>query len=176
MTCSSTPGTGADGRGPGPIDGRSVLMLFDSYETRADESLLQLGQQRYLDGDDPRRLLITEAAAAAAFVAVAVALVVFGSSDRSLSISALVVAAVAYIAAEQVRYPVGSAWTAPTQLVFVPMLFVLPTPWVPLIIGACSVADQVPHAIKRQLSAARTFARIADSFYSVGPVLVILLF
>jgi HD-GYP domain-containing protein (c-di-GMP phosphodiesterase class II) len=151
-------------------------MLFDSYETRADEGLLQLGRQRYVDRDQPRRLLITEASAAALFIAVAVALMVFGSSARSLSVAALAVTVVAYIVAGQVRYPVGSAWTAPTQLVFVPMLFVLPTPYVPLIVGACSLADQVPQAIRGQLSAARAFARIADSSYAVGPVLVLLLF
>src|SRR5918911_1311207 len=151
-------------------------MLFDSYETRADQGLLELGRQRYAEDDQPRRLLITEASAAALFIAVAVSLVAFGSSDRSVSVSALAVTVVAYVAAEQVRYPVGSAWTAPTQLVFVPMLFVLPTPLVPLIVGACSVADQVPRAIRGQLSAARAFAGIADSFYSVGPVLVLMLF
>src|ERR671910_3334006 len=74
---------------PGQINGRSGLMLFDSYETRADESLLQLGRQRHLDGEDPRRLRITEASAAAVFIAVAVALAVFGSSARSLSVAAL---------------------------------------------------------------------------------------
>ena len=151
-------------------------MLFDSYETRADESLLQQGRQRYLDSGDPRRLLIAEAAAAAAFLAAVAALVVFGSSTRSFSIPALAVSVVAYLAAQHVRYPVGSAWTAPTQLVFVPMLFVLPTPYVPLIVAACSIADQVPHAIRGQVSAARAFARIADSFYTVGPVLVLMLF
>ena len=153
-----------------------ALMLFDSYETRADESLLQLGRERHLDSGDPRRLLITEASAAAAFIAAAIALVVFGSSARSVSVSALVVSMVAYLAAQQVRYPVGSAWTAPTQLAFVPMLFVLPTPLVPLIVGVCSIADQVPHAIRGRLSASRAFARIADSFYSVGPVVVLMLF
>lgn len=151
-------------------------MLFDSYETRADERLLELGQQRHMDGGDSRRLLVTEASAAAAFTAVAGALVVFGTSVRDLSLSALAVTVVAYLVAQQVRYPVGSAWTAPTQLVFVPMLFVLPTPWVPLVVAACSVADQVPHAVRRQLSASRVLARIADSFYSVGPVAVLMLF
>src|SRR5918993_1768199 len=161
---------------PGQINGRSGLMLFDSYETRADESLLQLGRQRHADGEDSRRLRIAEASAAAVFIAVAVALAVFGSSARSLSAAALVVSVVAYLAAQHVRYPVGSAWTAPTQLVFVPMLFVLPTPLVPLIVAACSLADQVPSAIRGQLSVTRALARIADSFYSIGPVLVLMLF
>ena len=161
---------------PEQINGRSGLMPFDSYETRSDESLLQLGRQRHVDGEDPRRLRIVEASAAAVFIAVAVALAVFGSSARSLSVAALAVSVVAYLAAQHVRYPVGSAWTAPTQLVFVPMLFVLPTPLVPLIVAACSLADQVPNAIRGQLSATRALARIADSFYSIGPVLVLMLF
>ena len=161
---------------PEQINGRSGLMPFDSYETRSDESLLQLGRQRHVDGEDPRRLRIVEASAAAVFIAAAVALAVFGSSARSLSVAALVVSVVAYLAAQHVRYPVGSAWTAPTQLVFVPMLFVLPTPLVPLIVAACSLADQVPNAIRGQLSATRALARIADSFYSIGPVVVLMAF
>ena len=83
---------------PEQLNGRSGLMPFDSYETRSDESLLQLGRQRHVDGDDPRRLRIVEASAAAVFIAVAVALAVFGSSARSLSVAALVVSVVAYLA------------------------------------------------------------------------------
>src|SRR3954447_11047417 len=114
MTFSSTPGTGDDRRRT-PMRSKTgpALMRFDSYETRADESLLQLGRRRYLDSGDSRRLLITEASAAIAFIAAGVGLAVFGSSDRSVSVSALVVTVVAYLAAERVRYPVGSAWTAP---------------------------------------------------------------
>jgi HD-GYP domain-containing protein (c-di-GMP phosphodiesterase class II) len=88
---------------------------------------------------------------------------------------AVVATVVAYLAAEQVRFPVGSAWTAPTQLVFVPMLFVLPTPFVPLIVGACSVADQLPDAFAGRLSPTRALARVADSFYSLGPALILVL-
>jgi HD-GYP domain-containing protein (c-di-GMP phosphodiesterase class II) len=150
-------------------------MQFDSYETPGAETLLQLGLRRHLDRRDDRRLLITEAFAAAAFGVFAGALAVFGSSARSLSIPALIVTVVAYLAAAQVRYPVGSAWTAPTQLVFVPMLFVLPTPFVPLIVGACSVADQLPQAFRGRLSPARAMAGAGDSFYSLGPALVLVL-
>jgi HD-GYP domain-containing protein (c-di-GMP phosphodiesterase class II) len=137
--------------------------------------LLQLGLRRHRDERDGRRLLITEAFAAATFSVFAGALAVFGTSARSFSIPALVVAVVAYLAAAQVRYPVGSAWTAPTQLVFVPMLFVLPTPFVPLIVGVCSVADQLPKAFRGGLSPTRAMAGVGDSFYSVGPALVLVL-
>jgi hypothetical protein len=77
------------------------------------------------------------------------------------------VTVVAYLVAEQVRYPVGSAWTAPPQLVS--MLFLLPTPFVPLIVAGCSVAGQLPRAFRGGLSRTRVPARVGDSFYSLGP-------
>ena len=83
---------------------------------------------------------------------------------------------VAYLIAARVQYPVGSSWTAPTQLVFVPMLFVLPTPWVPLIVAACSVAGQAPAAFQRRLASTRLLARVGDSFYALGPALVLVMF
>ena len=151
-------------------------MPLDSYETREAESLLLFGRERHLESGSPRRLLITEAISAAVFVAAAGALAVVGSSARSFSLSALVATVTAYLMAERVRFPVGSAWTAPTQLVFVPMLFVLPTPFVPLIVGACSVADQLPHAVHGRLLPTRVLARAGDSSYSLGPALVLVLF
>src|SRR5947208_12692930 len=126
MMCSSIHGIGdASGRGKMRSRTDSSMMQIDTYETPASELLLQLGRERYLDGGDPRRLLITEAVAAGAFVIAAGALAVLASSARSFSLPTLIVTVVAYITATQVRYPVGSAWTAPTQLVFVPMLFLL---------------------------------------------------
>jgi HD-GYP domain-containing protein (c-di-GMP phosphodiesterase class II) len=151
-------------------------MQFDSYSTPGAETLLQLGLRRHLDDRDGRRLLVTEAVGAAAFLVLAGALAALGSSSRSLSASALVVTVLAYLTAAQVRYPVGSAWTAPTQLVFVPMLFVLPTSYVPLVVGACSLADQLPEAVGGHLSPARALARLGDSFYSLGPALVLVIF
>ena len=152
------------------------MLQIDTYDTPAAEGLLQLGRERHLGGGATRRLLITEAAAAAAFVVVAGGLAVLGSAARSLSLSTLVLMVIAYLVAAQVRYPVGSAWTAPTQLVFVPMLFLLPTPLVPLIVAGCSVADQLPRAFAGRLSPARALARVGDSFYALGPALVLVLF
>ncbi len=150
-------------------------LQIDTYETPATEGLLQLGRERHL-GDATRRLLITEAVAAAAFVAAAGGLAVLGSSARAFSVPIMAATVIAYLVASQVRYPVGSAWTAPTQLVFVPMLFLLPTPLVPVIVGACSLADQLPGVFAGRLSPARAMARLGDSFYSLGPAIVLVLF
>ncbi len=151
-------------------------MLIDSYETPGAENLLLLGRERHSDGGRARRLLITEAGVAALFIAAAGSLAVFASSTRPLSVSALAVTVVAYLIAGRVQYPVGSSWTAPTQLVFVPMLFVLPTPYVPLIVAACSVADRLPAALRGPVAPTRLLARIGDSFYALGPALVLVLF
>ncbi len=154
------------------------MMLIDSYETPGAESLLLLGRERHGDGDGgaARRLLITEAAAAGIFIAAAGSLALLASSPRSFSLWVFAVSVVVYLVAGRVQYPVGSAWSAPTQLAFVPMLFVLPTPYVPLIIAGCSLADRLPQAIHGQLAPARALARVADSFYALGPALVLVLF
>lgn len=154
----------------------SALAQFDSYETPATESLLQLGRQRHLDREAARRLLVTEANAAAAFLLSAVALAAFATSARSFSLWPLAATVLAYLAAGRVRFQVGSAWTPPTQLVFVPMLFVLPTPFVPLVVAACFLADELPKAFGGHLAPTRTLARAGDSFYSLGPALVLVLF
>ena len=151
-------------------------MLIDSYETPGAENLLLLGRERHSDGAPARRLLITEAGAAALFIAAAGSFAVFASTTRTLSASVLAVTVVAYLIAGRVQYPVGSSWTAPTQLVFVPMLFVLPTPYVPLIVAACSLADRLPAALRGPVAPTRLLARIGDSFYALGPALVLVLF
>ena len=173
MTCSSIRGTAAE-----PVAGRYAAgqLLIDTYETAGAESLLRLGRERHSVATPPRRLLVTEAGAAVMFVVCAGLLAGLSPAPRSLSVSALVLALVTYLIAARVQYPVGSSWTAPTQLAFVPMLFVLPTPWVPLIVGACSVADQMPAAFQRRLAWTRLLARVGDSFYALGPALVLVLF
>jgi HD-GYP domain-containing protein (c-di-GMP phosphodiesterase class II) len=151
-------------------------MQIDSYQTAGTETLLQLGRQRHVLHGRDARLFVTEASAAAAFLLAAVALAVFGSSARSFSIWPLAATVLAYLVADRVRFQVGSAWTPPTQLVFVPMLFVLPTPFVPLIVAACFVAGQLPQAFGGHLAPTRALARVGDSFYSLGPALVLVLF
>jgi signal transduction histidine kinase/CheY-like chemotaxis protein len=151
-------------------------LLIDSYEDPGAESLLLLGRERHSDGGAARRLLITEGAAAAIFIAAALTMALLADSPRSLSPWALTIAVVTYVIARRVQYPVGSAWTAPTQLVFVPMLFVLPTPVVPLVVAACSVLERLPSVVRGRLGPTRLLAAVGDSFYALGPALVLVAF
>ena len=149
-------------------------MSFDSYRSPDAETLLISRQLRR--SDRGQRLLITEAVAAAVFVTCAAALAALARSPRPFSAASPAVAIVAYMVALRVRFPVGSAWTPPTQLVFVPMLFILPTPFVPLIVAGLAIADQLPQILRRSTYPARVLARIGDCFFALGPALVLVVF
>jgi signal transduction histidine kinase/CheY-like chemotaxis protein len=151
-------------------------MLIDSYETPGAENLLLLGRERHSDSGHARRLLLTEAGTATLFIAAAGSLAVFAHASQTWSLPAVLATVITYLIAGRVQYPVGSSWTAPTQLAFVPMLFVLPTPFVPLIVAACSLLDRLPAALGRPVAPTRLLARIGDSFYALGPALVLVLF
>jgi HD-GYP domain-containing protein (c-di-GMP phosphodiesterase class II) len=150
-------------------------MDIDRYETPDAESLLIVGRERHSARRQARRLLRTEAIGAAVFVAAAVPLAILAPWTRPLSPVALAVTMVAYLAAAGVTFPVGSARTRPTQLVFVPMLFLLPTPLVPLIVAVCLVADLWPQVLRRDVSLTRVLARIGDSSHALGPAIVLVL-
>jgi HD-GYP domain-containing protein (c-di-GMP phosphodiesterase class II) len=150
-------------------------MAIDGYETPDAEGLLATGRRRHSEARQDRRALLTEAIFAAVFLGIAGSLAALSHWTRSLSLAPLVATVAVYLVAVRVRFPVGSAWTAPTQLAFVPMLFMLPTPVVPLIVAGCLTVDLSPEVLAGRLTLTRALARIGDSFYSLGPVLVLVL-
>jgi HD-GYP domain-containing protein (c-di-GMP phosphodiesterase class II) len=150
-------------------------MDFDRYDSPDKQGLLVSAAERHTNRARSRSILIVESVAAIAFLACAVALALLATPARGVSIGPLLLLVIAYLIAAQVRFPVGSGWTAPTQLVFVPMLFVLPTPLVPLIVAVCSLADQLPRTLRGDASPTRVPPRIGDSWYSLGPALVLVL-
>jgi signal transduction histidine kinase/CheY-like chemotaxis protein len=150
-------------------------MLIDSYETPAAQSLLRLGRERHDDAGQANRLLRTEAAGALAFIVAGGLLAALATPAQHASVWAYVVMVIVYVIARRVEFPVGSAWTAPTQLVFVPMLFVLPTPFVPLVVAGCSVLERLPKVARGHLGPTRLLAAVGDSFYALGPALLLVL-
>jgi HD-GYP domain-containing protein (c-di-GMP phosphodiesterase class II) len=55
------------------------------------------------------------------------------------------------------------------------MLFLLPTPIVPLVLAACLLIDLWPHLLRRKLSLTLALTRVGDGFYALGPALVLVL-
>lgn len=116
-------------------------MEFDSYRSPEAETLLRSERERFSQRSFASRLFLTESVAAGLMLSFAVALALYGSSPVRLSPSRLAITTAAYLIACRVRFPVGSAITRPTQIVFVPMLFLLPAQFVPLVVAGCLVID-----------------------------------
>ena len=119
-----------------------------------------------------RRELRVEAAAAAAFVAVATAMAATLEHSRPFD-PLLALALVSGIAfASGVRLHLGAGYAMPTQLMLVPMLFLLPPATVPACVGLAFAAAAVTETLRRRAHPERTLTGIADAWHAVGPSLV----
>jgi putative nucleotidyltransferase with HDIG domain len=83
------------------------------------------------------------------------------------------VLALALALATQVKFEVGVGYAVPTQLVFVPMLFLLPTGTVPLVVLAGMVLGFLPRWLGREAHLSRVLFKPGDCWYAIGPALVI---
>ena len=114
-----------------------------------------------------------EAAVGGAFVIAAVLIAVLASTDRSFDATAAVLATLSLAIASLVVFEVGSLHTMPTQVAFVPMLFVLPPELVPLFVLAALLIGKIVDAVGGRLAPGRIFMAAGDSWFAVGPALVL---
>ena len=109
----------------------------------------------------------------AAFLAVAVALAVLTEPARGLSIPLALAFIAAYVVADRIEFSVGAGYAVPTQLVFVPMLLLLPTPLVPLLVSAAVVLSATPDVVRGRRSAGRSLFGASDASFALGPAIVL---
>jgi PAS domain S-box-containing protein len=113
-----------------------------------------------------------EAAMAGLFLAVAVPLAIVGAGEwHNVPSAVLLVGTYAFVA--RVRFQVGPGLVRPTQLVLVPMLFLLPAPSVPLLVAAGSLLSELPAIARRRAHPERVLVSLADSWHAVGPAVVL---
>ena len=93
----------------------------------------------------------------------------------SLEVGLAIALTLAYALAAVVRFEVGAGAMVPTQVVFIPMLLLLP-PWiVPLTVALGTVLSDVPALVQRRTHPDRLLLGPANAWYAVGPALVIAL-
>jgi hypothetical protein len=114
-----------------------------------------------------------EAATALAFLATAVAMALALPAARALDLGTLLVLMAAYAIACQAQFDVADGYTVPTELVLVPMLFLLPTPAVPLIVSVSWSLGRLVDQARGRSSFHRAFHVFGDSWHAVGPALVL---
>jgi HD-GYP domain-containing protein (c-di-GMP phosphodiesterase class II) len=108
------------------------------------------------------------------FLGLAVPMAVLLDSGHSWSLPAIPLL-IAYVIASRIEFEVGGGYTVPTQLLFVPMLFVLPTGSVPLAVACCFVAAKLPGYLTGRIRPGRALADVGDAWHAVGPALVLAL-
>jgi HD-GYP domain-containing protein (c-di-GMP phosphodiesterase class II) len=95
------------------------------------------------------------------------------SSDRSPSAATVVSLILAYAIAANVEFEVRTGLTLPTELVLVPMLFLLPLGYVPLFVAGAMLVARIPELLRVSLD--RALLVPLNSAQSLGPVAVLAL-
>jgi hypothetical protein len=152
-------GNGATTADLGPAEERLLV------ESRAQLGVSPLNRERAI-----------EIVAAALFVVAAVGVAALFDAPRALDVPLTIGLVAAYALATRVEFRVASGWTDPSQLVFVPMLFLLPTDAVPLTVAAALLLARVPDYLSGEVHAGRSLLRVGDAWYSVWPTVVLLAF
>jgi HD-GYP domain-containing protein (c-di-GMP phosphodiesterase class II) len=107
------------------------------------------------------------------FLAVAVPITVLLPSERSPSALVVFGLIVAYAAAFRLDFEVGAGFAIPTELVLVPMLFILPLGVVPICVAGAILLARMIDGARRALHVERTLLGIGDAWHAVGPVAVL---
>ena len=110
---------------------------------------------------------------AGGFLAVAVLMAALLPSHRSPGIAAVLVLIAAYAASFRLDFEIGSGSAVPTQLMLVPMLFVLPAGFVPLAVAAGIVLGSLDEYLRGSLHLGRVVLRVVNAWHAVGPALVL---
>ena len=122
-----------------------------------------------------RRETVTSLCTAATFLSAAAvfALVAHPRGDFSWLTAGALVVTFALLA--RCEFEIGSGSAVPTQLAFVPMLFVVPLPFVPLLVCCGYLLGAAFDAATGRVPIQRSLALVGCSWFSIGPALVLYL-
>jgi HD-GYP domain-containing protein (c-di-GMP phosphodiesterase class II) len=149
------------------------MPMAATVDTPELEQLFAQGRERATLAANGRERVV-EVATALAFLAVALPMAFLIPADRTLDVAALAILASAYIIACQAQFDVADGYTVPTQLVLVPMLFLLPTPAVPLVVSVSWMLGRSLDFATGRISIYRAFHVFGDCWHAVGPALVLI--
>jgi HD-GYP domain-containing protein (c-di-GMP phosphodiesterase class II) len=116
---------------------------------------------------------IAEGGVALAFLIVALAMALLLPSPRGVDGPTLAILLGAYVVCTRAKFDIADGYTVPTELVLVPMLFLLPTPFVPLAVSFGYLLGRLFDYASGRTSIHRAFHAFGDCWHAVGPALVL---
>jgi HD-GYP domain-containing protein (c-di-GMP phosphodiesterase class II) len=138
------------------------------------EQLFARGRARALQTARGRERTV-EIGAATAFLSVALLMALLLPSPRALQLPTLALLVATYAVACRAKFDIADGYTVPTELVLVPMLFLLPTPFVPLAVSAGMMSGRLYDFLSGRTSVGRAYHMLGDCWHAVGPALAIVL-
>lgn len=153
------------------------MRIFDDLRaglSPAGEQLLEGFDRHYPEPLSSRELAV-EAVTTVAFLVTAAVMAGLLSSPRELDLPLAATLVVVYALTSRVRFAARYGYTVPTQLAFVPMLFMVPAGAAPVLVGAGILLGNLPDYLRGRAHASRALRVPGDAWHSVGPALVIAL-
>lgn len=138
------------------------------------DGLIEEGRSRISDALRGRDFWLS-AIGGGSFLAVAIPLALTTTTSRHPSLPLVVLLVASYALALRVQFEVGLGFAVPTQLMFVPMLFLLPAAWVPLLVAGGIVLAYLPDHLWGTWHPDRLLVHLSSAWHAVGPALVLTL-
>jgi HD-GYP domain-containing protein (c-di-GMP phosphodiesterase class II) len=139
--------------------------------TAAVQRLLAQGRPQ-LGARMGRREFAAEAVVAGLFLVVAAALAVLAPHGGSHSPGTILLFVGLYAVMSRIEFEVGSGSGVPTQLVLVPMLYILPPGAVPLLVAVGLVIGRLPSYLRGTRRPERALTLVGSAWHAIGPALV----
>jgi putative nucleotidyltransferase with HDIG domain len=94
-------------------------------------------------------------------------------ADRHTDPVIVAVLTLLFALASRVEFEIGRVNAVPTQLVLVPMFFLVPLSIVPLVVAVGFLLSELPEFVRRRTHVDRWLWCISDAWFTFGPVLVL---
>jgi HD-GYP domain-containing protein (c-di-GMP phosphodiesterase class II) len=140
-----------------------------------DEHLVGEARERRKQRMDARERVV-DSMSALLFVAVAAAIAVLVPNERDIDWLLVVCLVVGYAVVSRVRFEYADVYNSAEELVFVPLLFLAPLNLVPLLAALAAILATLPEHARGEWHRDRWVTTIPDTWFAIGPVLVLAAF
>jgi len=123
----------------------------------------------------PFRERVVSTVAALLFLAASAAIICLVPDERGFDLPLVIALTATYAVVSRVRFEFGDYWVSPEQLVFVPMLLLVPLELVPVLVGLAVILSMAPDVREGTWHRDRIVGCLADNWFAIGPVIVLAL-